>query len=124
MKAGEGNPQARKEGKCLLGLECSSSPAGIPGIWGLEFSGKATAFISSALVNTLLPMALLYEPAAIALEPRDRLEVTLFGEGREPYIMPKVIGMAMGKLSTIEPPTAIVPSPSIGISKAAVLAGC
>jgi len=37
MKAGEDNPQAREEeGKqSLLGLERSSSLAGIPGIWGL-----------------------------------------------------------------------------------------
>jgi len=37
MKAGEGNPQAREEeGKLgLLGLERSSSLAGIPRIWGL-----------------------------------------------------------------------------------------
>jgi len=45
MKAGEGNPQAREEeGKRqgLLGMERSSSLAGIPGIWGLEFYGKAT----------------------------------------------------------------------------------
>jgi len=47
VKAGEGNPQAREEeGKLgLLGLERSSSPAGIPRIWGLEFRGKA-AFTS------------------------------------------------------------------------------
>jgi len=76
------------------------------------------------LVNTSLPITILHEPAAIALEPRDRLEVTLVGEGREPYIMPKVVGVAMGKLSTIEPPTAIVPSPLMEISKVAVLAGC
>jgi len=64
-------------------------------------------------------MAILHEPAVIALEPRDRLEFTLVGEGREPYITPKVVGVAMGKLSTIEPLTAIVPSPSIEISKVA-----
>jgi len=41
---GEGNPQAREEeGKRLLGLEHSSSLAGIPGIWELEFRGKATS---------------------------------------------------------------------------------
>jgi len=46
MKAGEGNPQAREEeSKLLIGLERSSSPAGIPGIWRLEFRGKAAAFI-------------------------------------------------------------------------------
>jgi len=48
MKAGEGNPQAREEeGKCLLGLERSSSPAGIPGIWELEFRGKAASIQNS-----------------------------------------------------------------------------
>jgi len=38
VKAGEGSPQAREEeGKLpLLSTEHSSSPAGIPGIWGLQ----------------------------------------------------------------------------------------
>jgi len=47
MKAGVGNPQARQEeGKLsLLGTERSSSLVGIPGIWGLEFHGKAATFI-------------------------------------------------------------------------------
>jgi len=46
MKAGEGNPQAREEeGKRLFGLERSSSPAGIPGIWELEFRGKAASIM-------------------------------------------------------------------------------
>jgi len=46
MKAGEGNPQAREEeGKqSLLGMECSSSLAGIPRIWRSEFCGKAAPF--------------------------------------------------------------------------------
>jgi len=46
MKAGEGNPQAwEKEGKLsLLSMERCSSLAGIPGILGLEFHGKAAAF--------------------------------------------------------------------------------
>jgi len=49
MKAGEGNPQAREEeGKLhLLSMEHSSSLAGIPRMWGLEFHGKATAFTPS-----------------------------------------------------------------------------
>jgi len=48
LKAGEGNPQAREEeGKRLLGLERSSSLAAIPGIWELEFHGKATALWGS-----------------------------------------------------------------------------
>jgi len=55
---------------------------------------------------------------------RDRLEFILVDEGGAPYIMPKDVGVAMGKLSTIEPPTAIIPSLSIEISKVAVSAGC
>jgi len=41
MKAGEGNPQAREEeGKLsLLSTRRSSSLAGIPRMWGLEFCG-------------------------------------------------------------------------------------
>jgi len=69
-------------------------------------------------------MAILHEPAAIALELRDKLEFTLVGEGGVPYITLKDVGVAMGKLSMIEPPTAIVPSPSLEISEVAVLAGC
>jgi len=42
MKAGEGNPQAREEGKLsLLSTECSSSPAGIPGMWDWNSVGKS-----------------------------------------------------------------------------------
>jgi len=49
MKAGEDNPQAREEGKLyLLSTDGSSSLAGIPRMWGLEFHGKATAFTSPA----------------------------------------------------------------------------
>jgi len=46
MKAGEGYPQVREEeGKLyLLSTERSSSPTGIPGMWGSEFHGKATTF--------------------------------------------------------------------------------
>jgi len=69
-------------------------------------------------------MVILYWPAAIALAPRDKLEFTLVVEGRAPYIMPKDVGVAMGKLSMIEPPTAIVPSLLIEISEVAVLAWC
>jgi len=78
----------------------------------------------SALVNTSLPMAILYWPAAIALAPRDKLELTYESEGGVPYIMPKDVGVAIGKLSAIEPPTAIVPSPLIEISKVTVPAWC
>jgi len=55
MKVGEGNPQAREEeGQLyLLSTECSSSPAGIPRMWGLEFCGKATAFYQKYLVHNL-----------------------------------------------------------------------
>jgi len=47
MKAGEDNPRAwEEEAKLsLLRLECNSSLAGIPGMWGLEFRGKGTTFI-------------------------------------------------------------------------------
>jgi len=50
MKAGERATHrlGKKKVKLgLLGLECSSSLAGIPRIWGLEFCGKATAFTDS-----------------------------------------------------------------------------
>jgi len=38
--------------------------------------------------------------------------------------MPKVVGVAIGKLSTIEPPTAIIPLLSIETTEVAVLAKC
>jgi len=52
LKAGEGNPQAREEeGKLsLLSMERCSSPAGIPGIWGSEFHGKAATFAESTII--------------------------------------------------------------------------
>jgi len=59
VKAGEGNPQAREEeGKRLLGLERSSSLAGISGIWGLKFHGKAATFTST--VGSYLDFNLTY----------------------------------------------------------------
>jgi len=57
MKVGEGNPQAREEeGKLgLLGLERSSSPAGIPGIWiGIPWESRHFQKVKvypSALIN-------------------------------------------------------------------------
>jgi len=62
-------------------------------------------------------MAVLHEPAAIALETRERLEFTSVGEGGVPYIKPKVIGVAIGKLAPTDPPTAIIPLLSIEITE-------
>jgi len=59
----------------------------------------------SELVSTLLLMAILHEPAAIALAPRDRLEFMLVGEGGVLYITPKAVGVAAGK-STLSTPLA------------------
>jgi len=57
MKAGEGNPQAREEeGKRLLGLERSSSLAGIPRIWELEFHGKAASGDWNSMGKPLLSL--------------------------------------------------------------------
>jgi len=38
--------------------------------------------------------------------------------------MPKDVGMAIGKLAPIEPPTAIIPLLSIETTEVAVSAGC
>jgi len=58
MKAGEDNPQAREEeGKLyLLSTERNTYPAGIPGMWGSEFYGKATTFTLTWQRNYLRPL--------------------------------------------------------------------
>jgi len=54
MKVGEGNPQAREEGKLSLLRTGCSSLAGIPRIWRLEFRSLLTETISKASTSHVI----------------------------------------------------------------------